>query len=148
MQTLAETLQSHELPTSVSCRSSTSPALSDTSTYASTSSAHSTYQGHPKIAPAKDPPSQLDGKRSEHILVKFPPMKSDSTPTRRYRASTKNKTIVKPGGTAENVVYHCTLEDVTTDITPRNHTRVLSKGMFLVSDSFTINIEIIVFLFQ
>jgi hypothetical protein len=52
---------------------------------------------------------------------------------------------VKPGGTAENVAYHCTLEDVTTEYTPKNHIRALSKGMFQVSDFFfvTINIEII-----
>jgi hypothetical protein len=49
---------------------------------------------------------------------------------------TKIKQLVKPGGTAENVTYHCTLEDVTTDITPKNHTRLLSKGMFQVSDFF------------
>jgi hypothetical protein len=48
----------------------------------------------------------------------------------------KIKQLVKPGGTAENVEYHCTLEDVTTDITPKHHMRVLSKGMFQVSDSF------------
>jgi hypothetical protein len=61
----------------------------------------------------------------------------------------KIKQLVKPGGTAENVSYHCTLEDVTTDITPKNHIRVLSKGMFHVSDFFfTINIEIIIFLFH
>jgi hypothetical protein len=94
MQTLTRNyLQGHELPISVSCMSSTSPALSDMSTHASTSSAHSTYQGPPKRGPAKDLPSQLDGKRNEHILVKFPTMKSDSTPTRRCRVCTKNKTI-------------------------------------------------------
>jgi hypothetical protein len=36
----------------------------------------------------------------------------------------KIKQLVKPGGTAENVAYHCTLEDVTTDITPKYHIRV------------------------
>jgi hypothetical protein len=36
----------------------------------------------------------------------------------------KIRQLVKPGGTAENVAYHCTLEDVTTDITPKNHIRV------------------------
>jgi hypothetical protein len=55
----------------------------------------------------------------------------------------KIKQLVKPGGTAENVAHHCTLEDVTTDITPKNHIRVLSKCMFQVSDFFTKNIEII-----
>jgi hypothetical protein len=48
----------------------------------------------------------------------------------------KKKKFVKPGGTAENVPYHCTLEDVTTDITPKIHTRLLSKGMFQISDFF------------
>jgi hypothetical protein len=48
----------------------------------------------------------------------------------------EKKKLVKPGGTVENVAYHCTLEDVTTDITPKNHTRLLSKGMFQVSDFF------------
>jgi hypothetical protein len=48
MQTLARNyLQGHELPTSLSCMLSASPALSDTSTHASPSSAHSTYQGAP-----------------------------------------------------------------------------------------------------
>jgi hypothetical protein len=42
----------------------------------------------------------------------------------------KKRQLLKPGGTAENVAYHCTLEDVTTDITPKNHIRLLSKGMF------------------
>jgi hypothetical protein len=58
----------------------------------------------------------------------------------------KIKQLVKPGGTAENVAHHCTLEDVTTDITPKNHIRVLSKSMLQVSDFFfTNNIEIIHF---
>jgi hypothetical protein len=48
----------------------------------------------------------------------------------------KKKQLVKPGGTAGNVAYHCTLEDVTTDITPKNHIRLLSKGMLQVSDFF------------
>jgi hypothetical protein len=50
---------------------------------------------------------------------------------------------VKPGGTAENVAYHCTLEDVTTDITPKNHIRVLYRYVPNFSFFFTINIEII-----
>jgi hypothetical protein len=54
---------------------------------------HIPHIGAPKRAPAKDPPSQLDGRRNERILVKFPPMKSDSTPTRKCRVYTKNKTI-------------------------------------------------------
>jgi hypothetical protein len=52
---------------------------------------------------------------------------------------------VKPGGAAENVAYHCTLKDVTTDITPRNHIRVLSKVCSKFQIYFTINIEIINF---
>jgi hypothetical protein len=73
MQTVASNcLQSHELPTSLSRISSASPALSDTSIHASTSSAHSTYQGAPKRAPAKDPPSRLDGRRNEHIVACTP----------------------------------------------------------------------------
>jgi hypothetical protein len=28
---------------------------------------------------------QLDGKRKEHVLLQFPPMKNDSTPTRRFQ---------------------------------------------------------------
>jgi hypothetical protein len=62
-------------------------------------------------------------------------MKSDSTPTTKCRVQ-KIKKLVKPGGTAENVAHHCTLEDVTTNITLKN---VCSKFQVF----FTINIEII-----
>jgi hypothetical protein len=48
----------------------------------------------------------------------------------------KIKQLVKPGGIAENVAYHCTLEDVTTDITYKKHIMALSIGMFQVSDFF------------
>jgi hypothetical protein len=95
MQTLARNyLQGHEVPTSLSHMSSASPALSDASTHASTSSAHSTYQGAPKRAPAKDPPSRLDGERSEHILVKFPPMKSDSNLERKVRVKSVSGSLI------------------------------------------------------
>jgi hypothetical protein len=43
------------------------------------------------------------------------------------------KQLVKPGGTAENVAYHCTLEDVTTE----SHPKIIlgfSKGVLKVSD--------------
>jgi hypothetical protein len=57
------------------------------------------------------------------------------------------KQLVKPGGTAEHVAYHCTLELVTKDITPKNNILLLSKGMFHVSYFFffRMNIEIIIF---
>jgi hypothetical protein len=39
----------------------------------------------PKRAPAKDPPFQLDGKTRDHVLLKFPAARSDSSQTKRCR---------------------------------------------------------------
>ncbi|KAJ9584012.1 hypothetical protein L9F63_021641, partial [Diploptera punctata] len=66
-----------------------SPAPSEAST--STSIMSSPKVPPPKRAPAKDPPFRLDRKLKEHVLLKVPPLKSDSHPTRKCRVCLKNK---------------------------------------------------------
>ena len=66
-----------------------SPTPSDAST--SSSELSSFKAPPPKRAPAKDPPFRLDGKRREHILAKFPPLKSKSGPSRGCRVCQKHK---------------------------------------------------------
>ncbi|PSN33508.1 PiggyBac transposable element-derived protein 4 [Blattella germanica] len=66
-----------------------SPSPSEAST---SSQMSSFYAPPPKRAPFKDPPFRLDGKRREHILAKFPPLKnSKSTPSRKCKVCHRNK---------------------------------------------------------
>jgi hypothetical protein len=90
MQTVSRNFQGSEMN---SPAISASPAASDTTSLASTPSSQPSKHRTPKTAPAKDPPFRLDGKRKEHVLLKLPPMKSDSNPTRRCRVCLKNKNI-------------------------------------------------------
>jgi hypothetical protein len=63
--------------------------------------------------PSKGPPFRLDGKTKDHVLMKFPAVRSDSRLTRRCSMFKKqNKKLVKLGGIVESVVFLCILGKV------------------------------------
>ncbi|PSN49726.1 Activating signal cointegrator 1 complex subunit 3 [Blattella germanica] len=83
LKALSDAYEYDQLPVHYEIIEAPSPTPSDAST--SSSELSSFKAPPPKRAPAKDPPFRLDGKRREHILAKFPPLKSKSGPSRGCR---------------------------------------------------------------
>jgi hypothetical protein len=89
----------------------------------------------PKRAPAKDPPFRLDGKTKDHVLTKFPAVKSDSSPTRRCSVCLKKKEIVKLGGIVQSVAFLYILGNVIPGTTLSKCTETSPEGMYKFSAS-------------
>jgi hypothetical protein len=66
------------------------PSPSSAESASTASSMQPPYILPPKRAPAIDPPFRLDGKTKDHVLMKFPAARSDSSQIRRCSVCLKN----------------------------------------------------------
>jgi hypothetical protein len=76
----------------------------------------------PKRPLTKDPPFWLDDKRKD-CLLKFPAVRSDSSPIRRCRICLKTKKVVKLDGIVESMVFLYILGNVIPDTTLSESTK-------------------------
>jgi hypothetical protein len=83
----------------------------------------------------KDAPFLLDGKTKDHVLLKFPAARSNSSPTGRCRVCLETKKLVKLGGIVKSVVLLYFLGNVIPGTTLTECTKTSADGMYKVSDS-------------